>query len=67
MPVTYESHPDIKASSIPISASPFPCYDYVLVSFIIEARVFILSWTPSRCSEFLFPDLSGGGVRGGFP
>ena len=61
MPVT------IKSSSISISASLFPCYDYVLVSFIIEARIFILSWTSSRCLEFLLPDPSGGGVRGGFP
>ena len=44
-----------------------PRYDYVLVSFIIKARVLILSWTSSRCSEFLLPDPSGGGVRGGFP
>ena len=28
----------IKSSSIPISTSPFPCYDYVLVSFIIDTH-----------------------------
>ena len=65
--VTYKLHPDIKALSIPISASPFPCYDYVLVFFIIEARIFILLWTSIRFLEFLLPDPSGGSVRGGFP
>ena len=63
--VTYKLHPDIKALSIPISVSPFSCYNHGLVSFIIEARVFILLWTSSRCSKFLLPNLSGGGVRRG--
>ena len=65
--MTYKLYPDIKASLIPVSASPFPWYDYVLVSFIIEACVFILLWTLSKCSEFLLPDHSGSGARGGFP
>ena len=51
MPVTYELHPDIKSSSIPTSASSFPCHDYILVSFIIAARVFRLSWASGRWSE----------------
>ena len=59
--------PNIKSLSIPISTSLFLCHDYVLVSFIIEARIFSLLWTSSRCSEVLLPDPSGGGVRGGFP
>ena len=65
--VTYKLHPDIIVSSIPISASLFPYHDYVLLSFIIEARVFSLSWTSSRCLEVLLPDLSSGGEKGGFP
>ena len=40
--VTHELHPDIKSSSILISASSFLCHDYILVSFIIPARVFYL-------------------------
>ena len=51
MGATYELHPDIKSSLIPTSASLFPCYDYILVSSIITARVFRLSWASGRCSE----------------
>ena len=67
MPVTYESHPDIKSwphlglSSVTSTSRLHPGF------FIIEACVFILSWTLNRCSEFLIPDLSDGGMRGGFP
>ena len=65
--MTYKLYPDIKASSIPISASLFLCHDYVLISFIIKACVFNLLWTSSKCSKILLLDPSGGGVRGGFP
>ena len=65
--MTYKLSPNIQALSIPISASPFSCYDYVLVSFIIKAHVFSLSWTLSKCSKVLLLDPSGGGMREGFP
>ena len=66
---------DIKSSSILISALPFQYHDYVLISFIIEARVFRLLWALGRCLEIYqedyfqinaYPDSSGGGVRGGY-
>ena len=49
--VTYKLYLDIKSLSIPISASPFSCHNYVLVSFIIAACIFSLSWALSKYLE----------------
>ena len=71
--MTYEFYFYLKSSLIPTSASSFLYHDYILISFIIEARMFSLLWALSRCSEVYkedhfqinaYPESSGSSIRG---